>query len=46
MRYKIGNKSVNALITPLFYLFYTGGFGKYYGPVIFYDLSVKISLKL
>ena len=29
MRYKIGNKSVNALVTPLFYLFYTGGFGKY-----------------
>ena len=32
MRYKIGNKSVNALVTPLFYLFYTGGFGEYYEP--------------
>ena len=28
MRNKIGNKSINALITSLFYLFYTGGFGK------------------
>ena len=33
MRYKIGNKSVNALVTPLFYLFYTGGFGEYHEHV-------------
>ena len=28
MRYKISNKSINALVTILFYLFYTTGFGK------------------